>query len=268
MPMPPPLPPPSPPENTGIVPPHLRKDNPPFASEPPVRKDVVQRIARYAPLLHKAAARTGLGAEELAGTIAAESEGKADSGKGTPGYKGLFQAKRTDDQLNPEISIFAGATKLKTFRETVLGMLSKAGLSVDSMDRWEVFRLVLRGYNAGPAVVATALGYAREAGDAGRWMEEEHYARALLHHGSYSTRHYSPKATQATLASAEKWRQKLKQRNLSLRQAQDELSKESEELRNTVMRAVVEKARRTPAYTDKAVAYARYFANHGFTSEG
>lgn len=254
------------PGNTGIVPPHLRQEESPTVRQesstvptaPTVRQEVLERIVQYESLLREAA---GPSAAELAGLMAAESEGKADSGKGTPGYKGLLQAERTDDQLDPRTSILAGAKKLQKFKPVILRSARQAGLDVDAMERWDTFRLVLRGYNAGPAVVATALGYAKEAGDVRQWIAEEHYARALVHHGSYSTRHYAPKgAKPATLASAEVWRGRLKGRHLTLEDMQAEVATAIPEVQDTILRAVREKARRTPAYIEKAVAYAQAFA--------
>jgi hypothetical protein len=55
-----------------------------------------------------------------------------------------------------------------------------------SLSNRTMIGLVMVAYNAGPGTVRKAMGYAIEAGDLQRWMEPEHFQRALIYYGAYS----------------------------------------------------------------------------------
>jgi hypothetical protein len=134
------------------------------------------------------AAEEGIDPNWIRGVIAAESGGKRDSGRGTTGYKGLMQARRTTDQLYPKTSIRTGAQKLIKFRASVSRFLRDRGIDPRSLGSEMMIRLTMVAYNAGPATLRKAMQYAIDAGEIDGWKEARHFQRALIYYGAYSVR--------------------------------------------------------------------------------
>jgi hypothetical protein len=234
----------------GLSEPEFPAGDPPTA-EPPMSREVLGRIDAYADMIARVAQEEQVDPAEVKGFIAAESAGKADS-VSSSGYRGLMQASRDQEDIDkPEVSVRKGARKLREFRASVQRLLRPHGIDLAAMDRWTQLRFLARAYNAGPGVVDKAVGYARTAGDAARWQEAAFYQRALLHHGSYSTRPYAPKGKEG---DAEEWRRKLRHRNLTLSQAR------AEGMPTYVERAIEKKWEHTAGYVGRIVAYARHYA--------
>ena len=243
---------PAPPGPTSSVDEEIRETPAPDAGGARVRAEVLQRLERYRALFDQAAAESGIPAAWLLGIAAAESGGNPDSGKGGTGYKGIMQARRTVDQLDPATSIKTGAEKLKDFRSSVQKRL---GARYAALAPLEQLRVLATAYNAGPGTVYKALDYARDAGDVALWRDAQPYTRALIFYGAYSTRAYAPKGTaQSDIDQAERWRLDSRSKGLTL----DELrGKGAPEL---VLRAIREKHARTAPYLDKIEAYARHYS--------
>lgn len=216
-----------------------------------IRADVISRIDAYADLIAQASAKTGVGAAEIKGVIAAETGGKADS-VSSSGYRGVMQAGRTPEHDKPEVSIAHGAQKLKDFWGSLGRLLQKEGVDLEALrlDRWERLRWLACGFNAGPGTVQMAVRYARQAGDPLKWREAEHYQRALLYHGAYAEEPYVPKGQEA---HGEAWRKKLRYRNLTIEQARREAPA-------YILTAVEKKWAHTAGYVERIVTYARYYA--------
>ncbi len=160
----------------------------PSAISQKISLKVLERISRYDMLIMRVAAEEQFDPNWIRGVIAAESGGKPRKGKGTTGFKGLMQAERTNDQLDPEVSIRTGVRKLKRFRASVFRFLRKKGIDPRSLGMETVIRLTMVAYNAGPGTLKRAMRYAIAAGDVRRWMEREHFQRALIYYGAYSVR--------------------------------------------------------------------------------
>lgn len=157
-----------------------------------ISSSVLARIAQYDDIIDQIAKEEGIDGNWIRGVIAAESGGKAHSGKGSTGYKGLMQAYRDKDkkgnQLDPETSIRSGAKKLKRFRTSVSRTLRQNGIDPGTLDTEMMIRLTMVAYNAGPATLKTAMQYAFNAGNVKRWEEPENFQRALIFYGAYSER--------------------------------------------------------------------------------
>lgn len=151
-----------------------------------VEPAVLRRIARFDPLIDRGARETGVEGAVIRGIIAAESGGDPDAGRGTGGYKGLMQAGREPAQLDPATSIRDGARKFASFRQALQRRLRGFGIDLARAEWETVVRWVMVAYNAGPATVASALQYARAAGDERAWFAPEHFQRALVQHGAYN----------------------------------------------------------------------------------
>ena len=96
-----------------------------------INEGTVQRIESYRALFTAAAREHQVPAALLLGLCAAESDGQSQSGAGTAGYKGLLQAEKDDAQLDPAVSIQAGAKKVKTFLASLERLLGAIGLRFD-----------------------------------------------------------------------------------------------------------------------------------------
>lgn len=147
---------------------------------------LVARIDRYSDILESEAKQAGVSPHVLRGIIAAESDGDPNAGKGG-GYKGLMQCETNEEQLTPAVSIRCGAKKYRDFTQSMRKFLSTLKQSFDSLPEDERIRIVMASYNAGPRTVKMAMQFAAKAGDFRRWLEPEHYLRALLATGAYST---------------------------------------------------------------------------------
>lgn len=147
---------------------------------------LVARIDRYSGILESEAKQAGVSPHVLRGIIAAESDGDPNAGKGG-GYKGLMQCETNEEQLTPAVSIRCGAKKYRDFTQSMRKFLTKLKQNFDGLPEDERIRIVMASYNAGPGTVKLAMQFAAAAGDFRRWLEPEHYLRALLATGAYST---------------------------------------------------------------------------------
>ncbi len=167
-----------------------------------VSQAVLDRIARYHALIEQVAREESFDANWIRGVIASESGGKADSGAGTGGYKGLMQAEKTVDQLDPATSLRSGVKKLKWFRSIVLNLLREQGGNPAALSPDDVIRMTMIAYNAGPGSVKQAMRYAGQAGEPQAWFLPPHFQRSLLWFGSYSI----PTALRSLLTGPDKER--------------------------------------------------------------
>lgn len=169
------------------------------SSKSRINSTVVGRIDRFAGLIDRISAAEGFDGNWVRGVIAAESAGNPQSGKGTSGYLGLMQAYRRKrqkgdklrpqgDQLRPEVSILSGIRKLKRFRRSVANQLRKNNIDPESLGRERMIRSTMVAYNAGPGTLKKAMQYAIAGGDFHRFMAPEHFVRALIFYGAFSTR--------------------------------------------------------------------------------
>lgn len=153
--------------------------------------DAVQRVERWAALSDPVAKANGVDPNFVLGLIAAESGGDPKLKAGS-GYLGLMQAAHIKDdptltQLEPDVSVATGVRKLVQFRTALDRILQKHGRSFASLARLDGLKMLALCYNAGPVTVAKALDYAAAAGTPDAWLAEEHYQRALLFTGAFST---------------------------------------------------------------------------------
>ena len=162
---------------------------------------VLQRIARYDPIIDRVAAEEGVDPNIIRGIIAAETGGRADA-QARSGYKGLMQAGRDERQFHPETSIRTGIQTFKKFRDKSLSPRLRAlGINLKTVDRETMVRWVMVSYNAGPGTVLKAVEYARASGNVGAWMRPEHFQRALPPHRRLRHRDRSPVVPEGTQRS-------------------------------------------------------------------
>jgi hypothetical protein len=158
------------------------------------------------------------------------------------------------DHTQPEVSLRKGIGLFVNYRNS----LAKGS----GWDREAMVRLVMVAYNAGPGTVATALKFARAAGDARTWFDEEHFQRALFHTGAYfvvpgKCMRGLDATTRAALHKSlneerKALRNRAQQRNFTLAQAQAEASPR-------LICAVKFKRDNLPGYLDKVVKYMRFY---------
>jgi soluble lytic murein transglycosylase-like protein len=150
-----------------------------------VSSKVIAAVKQYQSLADDAARKYGVEAALILGVIAAESGGDKNL-VAKSGYTGLMQSDKGEAYKQPEISINAGTKKLNDFRKIMEGVLEDSKRSYGQLPEQEQLRLLALAYNAGPVTVAKALQYASESGSPERWLDAEHYKRALLFTGAYS----------------------------------------------------------------------------------
>jgi soluble lytic murein transglycosylase-like protein len=150
-----------------------------------VSNKVIAVVERYRPLVEAAAATYVVDSALIRGVIAAESGGDKDL-VAKSGYTGLMQAGKGEAHKRPETSINAGTKKLRDFRVIMGNVLKEHGRRYDQLPEAEQLRLLALAYNAGPVTVAKALQYAAASASPERWLDPEHYKRALLFTGGYS----------------------------------------------------------------------------------
>jgi hypothetical protein len=115
-----------------------------------IEPKTVAKVQKYGEIIDRVSKQYGLNPNIARGIIAAESDGDPNSGKGKPGYKGLMQASRDDDQLYPETSVKTGVTHYLDFRDKYLGpQITKLGIDKSSIGEEAFMRMVLSSYNAG-----------------------------------------------------------------------------------------------------------------------
>ena len=130
-----------------------------------------------------AAAKYGVDSALIRGVIAAESGGNKDL-VAKSGYTGLMQSNKGEIYKQPAVSIDSGTKKIRDFRIIMENVLKERGQRYDQLPEAEQLRLLALAYNAGPVTVAKALQYAAEYGSPERWLDGEHYKRALLFTGA------------------------------------------------------------------------------------
>jgi len=148
-------------------------------------------VEKWAPLSDPIAKARGVDPNFVLGIIAAESRGD-EKKVAKSGYLGLMQAKNKKHdpnlrQLDPRVSVTTGVDKLVDFRTVLEEILRKHDLSRASMPRLDWYKMLALCYNAGHVTVAKALDYAAASGDLSAWLADEHYQRALLFSGAFST---------------------------------------------------------------------------------
>ncbi len=153
-----------------------------------VEPRVVAKLQQYSDLIESISKQFQLNPNIPRGIIAAESGGNPLEGQGEErAYKGLMQAQRGDDQLDPQKSIETGIGNFIDFRDKYLGpRLSKLGIDTRTLDDQTLLKIILCGYNVGHIGILKAIQYAKEEGDWKNWFEARHYQRGILFSGSYS----------------------------------------------------------------------------------
>lgn len=152
-----------------------------------VNAKVVARIEAHRDVIDRGAAATGVPANVIRGIIAAESAGNERTGEGGSGYKGLMQSGREPEHLDPAVSVREGAKKYKEFTQSMRRFFRETlKQDFDALAADTRIRIVMAAYNAGPLTVKRAVRFARNAGDAMRWLEPQHYLRALVSTGAYN----------------------------------------------------------------------------------
>ncbi|HYC50922.1 MAG TPA: DUF2272 domain-containing protein [Gemmatimonadaceae bacterium] len=152
-----------------------------------VNAATVSRIEVHRVEIDRAAAAQGVSANLLRGIIAAESGGRERTGEGGSGYKGLMQSGRDPSHLTPSVSLREGAKKYAAFTQSMRRFFTgDLKQNFDALPEDTRIRIVMAGYNAGPVTVQRAMRHARAGGDVNRWMEPDHYLRALVSTGAYN----------------------------------------------------------------------------------
>jgi hypothetical protein len=245
---------------------------PPSQSSGAVRIDesMVAAVDRYRALADAAGAKFGVDSALIRGVIAAESGGQADL-VSKSGYTGLMQSDKGEAQKDPATSINAGAEKLAVFRGRMEKVLGNFGRRYDQLPEAEQLRLLALAYNAGPVTVAKALQYAAAAGTPERWLEAEHYKRALIFTGAYSL-HQAAAACMKGVAAEDQqarlreavdvwnqWRLGTKKQHWSKLPDPEAWEKVSAQLPPLVVCAIDFKHRNSPHYAAKILAYRERF---------
>ncbi|RXA20224.1 DUF2272 domain-containing protein [Methanosarcina sp. MSH10X1] len=236
----------------------------------PVNANVIAAVERYRPIVEAAAAKYGVDSALIRGVIAAESGGNKNL-VAKSGYTGLMQSDKGEIYKQPAVSIDSGTKKLRDFRAIMESVLRERGKRYNQLPETEQLRLLALAYNAGPVTVAKALQYAAEAGNPERWLDAEHYKRALLFTGAYSLkqaeasclRNVSPPEKDSRIREAVRvWNQwRLGTKKMNWRKLDDPpiWSKISASLPSFVVCAIDFKHRNSPKYAEKILAYRNRF---------
>jgi soluble lytic murein transglycosylase-like protein len=150
-----------------------------------VNRTTVERIRRYDSIIERLGIEKKLNPNLIRGIIAVESRGMAHA-SAKSGYKGLMQAGKNEDQYQPEVSIQTGINKYKIFERSMIRELKKYGMDFNEVSDKGKIGMCMVAYNAGPGTVQKAMQYASEAGDVKKWLNPEHFLRALIHYKSHS----------------------------------------------------------------------------------
>lgn len=235
-----------------------------------VSDKVVSMVERYRPLVEAAAAKYGVDSALILGVIAAESGGNKDL-VAKSGYTGLMQSDKGEIYKQPAVSIDSGTKKLRDFRIIMENVLKERGQRYDQLPEAEQLRLLALAYNAGPVTVAKALQYAAESGNPERWLDGEHYKRALLFTGAYSLKQaeasclkgMDPLEKTARMEEAvrvwNQWRIGTKKVNWQKLQDPPLWSSVSASLPPFIVCAIEFKHRNSPKYAEKIMAYRARF---------
>ncbi|AYK14184.1 MAG: transglycosylase SLT domain-containing protein [Methanosarcina flavescens] len=235
-----------------------------------VSDKVVSMVERYRPLVEAAAAKYGVDSALIRGVIAAESGGNKDL-VAKSGYTGLMQSNKGEIYKQPAVSIDSGTKKIRDFRIIMENVLKERGQRYDQLPEAEQLRLLALAYNAGPVTVAKALQYAAEYGSPERWLDGEHYKRALLFTGAYSLKQaeasclkgMDPLEKKSRMEEAVRvWNQwRLGTKKVNWRKLQDPplWSSVSASLPPFIVCAIEFKHRNSPKYAEKIMAYRARF---------
>lgn len=150
-----------------------------------IDKTVVQRINKHREIIERVSKEKAFNPNIVRGIIAAESGGNPRAGEGGSGYKGLMQADRGTDQLDPETSIRRGIDKFIGFKQYLKSGIGRLKLSITLPGDESYAQMVLACYNAGHVTVLKAIQYAHNKGNWQQWLAPENYYRALLFSGGY-----------------------------------------------------------------------------------
>lgn len=225
-----------------------------------VEPRVVTLIAQYDSIIDRVAAEHGMDGNIVRGIIAAESGGRSNAGRGR-GYKGLMQAGTDASQYDPETSIRTGVGKFVQFRRTISRLLRGVGIDISAVDRETMVRWVATSYNAGPGTVIRAVKYALAAGNAGNWMQAEHFQKALIFTGAYSIAQAASSCLRGQqqqpgnadlIATAGRERANLRGREIPLAQARATISP-------LLLCAIEFKHRNIPRYVERILTYMRAY---------
>jgi len=225
-----------------------------------VEPRVVALIAQYDSIIDRVAAEHGMDGNIVRGIIAAESGGRSNAGRGR-GYKGLMQAGTDASQYDPETSIRTGVGKFVQFRRTISRLLRGVGIDISAVDKDTMVRWVATSYNAGPGTVIRAVKYALAAGNAGNWMQAEHFQKALIFTGAYSIAQAASSCLRGQqqqpgnadlIATAGRERVNLRGREIPLAQARATISP-------LLLCAIEFKHRNIPRYVERILTYMRAY---------
>ncbi len=233
-----------------------------------INSPTIARVQQYSSLIERISKELGFNPNIVRGIIAAESGGNRYSGKGGKGYKGLMQARRDEDQFDPETSIRTGIRLFIEMRDRNLGpRLSQLGIDRSDINNETFLRLVLCSYNAGHVSVLKALSYANDNGNWRDWFEGPYYKRALLFTGAYSK--YAKCGTE-DIEKAQKDAAFYKFKRGSHWQKQSDPPKWEEVIKtiSPLLRCWIEtKHGNTPGYLNKIIGYFKYFEGLGASQE-
>jgi len=152
-----------------------------------VSKSTAERIRQYDSIIDRLGKKNKIAPNLVRGIIAAESRGVA-SARAKSGYKGLMQAGKNKNQYKPETSIQTGIRKYKSFERSMTRELKKYGLDFKDVSEKGKIGMCMVAYNAGPGTVQKALKYASGVGEVKKWLNPEHFLRALIHYKAYSVK--------------------------------------------------------------------------------
>ena len=234
-------------------------------------KSIVSNILKYTAVIEKYSSLYKINSNLVRGIIAAESGGNALSGKGKSGYKGLMQAERTEDQLQPDTSVKTGVDKFIKFRDKTLNpWLAKLGIKLPAQDDENYLKACLACYNAGPVTALKAIQYAHMSGNWRQWLSAEHYLRALVFSGGYD-RYVAcnANANGADIDKATAERIKYRFKTSGWRSEPDPAPWGAvASVINPITRCWIEtKFKNTPGYLDKFIFYFKYFQSNPVARE-
>ncbi len=228
-----------------------------------IEPHTVKRIEGYNDIIQKHSSIYGTDSNIVKGIIAAESDGKANTGQGGTGYKGLMQAETSEEQLNPETSIESGIKKFVFFKDKVLNpWLKTLGISLPLEMDENYLKICLACYNGGPVTALKTIQYANEAGDWLQWLSPENYQRALTFSGGYETYDSCNKSqTELEIKKAKAERLKYRFKTKNWRSEKDPaLWSNLVQIINSITLCWIEtKYKNTPGYLNKFIAYYNYF---------
>ena len=120
-------------------------------------------------------------------------------------------------------------------------------------------------YNAGHVTVLKAVEYAQKAGNIRAWMAPEHFQRALIFTGAYSTKQAAPSCQKRLGAfnlvqvgrERSRWRRNM--RRWRTESDPPPLAQLQRQISSGLLCAVEFKHRNLPKYTNRVVTYMNYY---------